>query len=153
MERKEKREEKGGRGREGKEGRRQRVRQREREREGKRGRTREIQSAIAGQCPLSAVLTPPIVLSSHGVGWRAGAALECGGHGPSGSRGLHIRADSVVPDQCTYSGLSAVPIIACLASLALDVCNRAQQHDARQDLHWELRGADAVGRGACRVRD
>ena len=27
------------------------------------------------------------------------------------------------------------------------------QHDARQDLHWELRGADAVGRGACRVRD
>ena len=42
--------------------------------------------------------TPPIVLSSHGVGWRAGAALECGGHGPSGSRGLHIRADSVVPD-------------------------------------------------------
>ena len=98
MERKEKREEKGGRGREGKEGRRQRVRQREREREGKRERTREIQSAIAGQCPLSAVLTPPIVLSSHGVGWRAGAALECGGHGPSGSRGLHIRADSVVPD-------------------------------------------------------
>ena len=79
MERKEKREEQGGRGREGKEGRRQRVRQREREREGKRERTREIQSAIAGQCPLSAVLTPPIVLSSHGVGWRAGAALECGG--------------------------------------------------------------------------
>ena len=98
-------------GTEGKEGRKRREREgrkgrektegetaREREREGKRERTREIQSAIAGQCPLSAVLTPPIVLSSHGVGWRAGAALECGGHGPSGSRGLHIRADSVVPD-------------------------------------------------------
>ena len=36
----------------------------ERESEGKRERTREIQSAIAGQCPLSAVLTPPIVALS-----------------------------------------------------------------------------------------
>ena len=58
---------------------------REREREGKRERTRELQSVIAVQCPVSAVLTPPIVaLSTLTEGewltlkqWTA--AMQCDG--------------------------------------------------------------------------